>query len=58
MLFSVHETCRYPCIGRTLLYRLIGAGELDVVRIGNRTLIPRESVEALIERRRANRSRA
>ena len=58
MHFFLRETCRHLCIGRTLLYRLIGAGELDVVRIGNRTLIPRESVEALIERRRATRSAA
>ena len=37
-------------IGKTKLYELIAAGEVEVVKIGTATLIPVRSLEALIER--------
>lgn len=51
MLLPINETAKILGIGRTLLYRLIGLGELEVVRLGARTLVIRASIEALIERK-------
>jgi excisionase family DNA binding protein len=39
-------------IGKTKIYELIGAGELETIHIGRRTLVLRASIEALIERLR------
>ena len=47
-LLSVNETLTMLGIGRTKLYELIGAGEVESVKIGKRTLIKRVSVERFI----------
>ncbi len=39
-------------IGKTKLYELIGAGELELIRIGRRSVILRSSLEAFVERQR------
>jgi len=39
-------------IGRTKLYELIAAGELETIHIGRRTLVLQESIDALIRRLR------
>ena len=39
-------------IGKTKLYELIAAGELETIYIGRRTLVLRASIEGLVERRR------
>lgn len=41
-------------IGRTKLYELIAAGEVDVVKLGRATLITMRSIEALIDRHKAS----
>lgn len=53
MLLPINEAAKTLGIGRTLLYRLINSGELEMVRLGNRSLITRASIEALIERKRS-----
>ena len=53
MLVTINDAAKTLGIGRTLLYRLINSGELDVVRLGARTLVTRASIEALIERKTA-----
>jgi hypothetical protein len=40
-------------LGRTRVYELIGAGELDSITIGKRRLVIIESYRQLIERQRA-----
>ncbi|WBX86483.1 helix-turn-helix domain-containing protein [Sphingosinicella microcystinivorans] len=40
-------------IGRSKLYELIAAGEIETIKIGNATLIPVECLESLINSRRA-----
>lgn len=47
---SVNEFCECVGIGRTKAYELLAQGELEVVRIGRRTLITMRSVDALLER--------
>ena len=51
--YSVEEAAIALGIGRTYAYRLIREGELQVVRLGRRTLIPVASVQALLERNMA-----
>lgn len=48
---SIVEAARAIGVGRTTLYELISSGELPVVKIGRRTLIPLTSINALIARR-------
>lgn len=52
MLLTIREVCKQLDIGRTLGSRLINSDEFEVMRLGNRTLITRKSIEALIERRK------
>jgi excisionase family DNA binding protein len=47
-LLSISDTARELGIGRTTVYKHIEAGTLIVRRIGSRTLVTRESIEALI----------
>ncbi|MGE4339999.1 MAG: helix-turn-helix domain-containing protein [Pigmentiphaga sp.] len=43
---------RMTGIGRSKLYELIAAGEIEIVKIGSVTLIPVASLQALIARHR------
>jgi excisionase family DNA binding protein len=49
-LFSVPEACHALAIKPTTLYGLIGAGRLDAVKIGDRTLITENAIVAFLER--------
>lgn len=44
-------------IGRSKLYELIGAGEVETIKLGTATLIIVESIHALVERQRGRASR-
>lgn len=46
--YSVKEACRASSLGRITLYAHIAAGRLLARRVGGRTLIPAESLHALI----------
>jgi len=48
----IAEAVRLTGIRRSKLYELIGAGDIEVVKIGRCTLIPMDSLRALIERGR------
>jgi hypothetical protein len=50
---SITEFCVLSGLGRTRVYELIGAGELDSITIGKRRLVVIESYRELIERQRA-----
>jgi excisionase family DNA binding protein len=52
-LLSVRECGELLGIGRSKTYELISAGDLQVVRIGRRTLVPRAAALEFIERLRA-----
>lgn len=47
--YSIREACQASSLGRTTLYNHISAGRLRAVRVGGRTIIPAESLHALIE---------
>jgi excisionase family DNA binding protein len=48
LAYSIREACEASSLGKTKIYALIGAGKLQSVRIGGRTVIPAESLNALI----------
>jgi excisionase family DNA binding protein len=47
---SVSDAARAIGIGKTTTQRLINSGDLEVVRIGRRTLVTTASIEALLQR--------
>jgi excisionase family DNA binding protein len=48
LAYSIQEAMHASSLGRTKVYDLIKEGKLQAVRIGGRTLIPAESLHALI----------
>lgn len=48
LAYSIKEACSASSLGRTTLYAHIAAKRLKAVRIGGRTVIPAESLHALI----------
>lgn len=46
--YSIKEACKASSLGRTTIYSHIAANRLKAVRIGGRTVIPAESLHALI----------
>lgn len=47
--YSVREACEATSIGKTTLYNHIASGRLRTVRVGGRTIIPAESLHALLD---------
>jgi excisionase family DNA binding protein len=48
----VREACRLTGIGRSKLYELIAAEEIETIKVGTITLIPMVSLEQFLKRRR------
>ena len=48
----IREACRLTGIGRSKLYELIGAGEIEVIKVGAITLIPVSALERFIQQRK------
>lgn len=51
----IREACRLTGIGRSKLYELIAAGELEIIKVGTITLIPTGSLRTFVELRRNGR---
>lgn len=47
----VKEACRLTGIGRSKLYELIAADEIDTIKVGTITLIPIASLRLFLERK-------
>jgi len=47
----INDACRVLSIGRTKLYHLAAAGELPLVKIGRRTLVPVAALRAFVDAR-------
>jgi excisionase family DNA binding protein len=47
VLVSIADAGRMLSVGRSTLYRLIGEGRLETVKIGRRTLVRTASIRAL-----------
>jgi excisionase family DNA binding protein len=48
ILLTVEDAAAVLSIGRSKTWELIAAGELGVIRLGRRTLIPREELERYV----------
>ena len=48
LAFTIPEACHAVGIGRSKLYELISAGRVETRKIGSRTIIPAESLHALV----------
>jgi excisionase family DNA binding protein len=51
----IREACRLTGIGRSKLYELIAAGEIEIVKVGTITLIPVQSLQSFLEVRMIGR---
>ncbi len=49
--WRVNDFCRAHGIGRTLVYEEIKRGELKIIKVGKRTLIPDSEAKAWQERK-------
>ena len=47
----IREACRLTGIGRSKLYELIAAGEIDIIKVGAITLVPVVSLTKFLQRR-------
>lgn len=47
----VREACRLTGIGRSKLYELISAGEIEIIKVGTITLIPIASLTRFLQNR-------
>jgi excisionase family DNA binding protein len=47
----VREACRLTGIGRSKLYELIAAGEIEVIKVGTITLLPVAGLERFLKQR-------
>lgn len=50
-LLTLHEATETLRLGESMIYKIIGKGDLPVVRIGRRVLVRRQDLEAFIEAR-------
>jgi excisionase family DNA binding protein len=48
LAYSIREGVAATSLSKTTLYAMIAAGKLRAVRVGGRTVIPAESLHALI----------
>lgn len=49
LVYTVREACEALRLGRSKLYQLINAGEVETVKIGSSTRLKAESVHRLAE---------
>lgn len=49
LTYRPNEAAKVLGIGRSRVYELIAAGDLEAVKLGQSTLIPRDSLVALVE---------
>ena len=54
LLLTMVDAARVLSIGRTTMYELVGAGEIEVVHIGRSARVPVAAVEEFVERQRRN----
>ena len=48
--FSIAEVCESLSLGRTTVFGLVKSGDLSVVRVGRRTLVPAEALQQFVQR--------
>ena len=51
---TITDTCQIIGVRRSTIYRLINAGDLEIIKIGKRTLVVIASVQSFIASRQAS----
>jgi excisionase family DNA binding protein len=51
LAYTIPEAVGASGLGRTTLYELIKCGELPIAKVGARTVIRRQDLEAMLERK-------
>ena len=51
LAYTISEAVAVSGLGRTMIYELIKRGELSVAKVGARTLIRRQDLEAMLDRK-------
>lgn len=54
-LLPIPEACTGLGVGRSTLYEMAARGDVQIVRVGRRALVPVASIEAYVERLRAGK---
>jgi excisionase family DNA binding protein len=49
LAYTVKQACALSTFGKTTLYRLAADGKLRLTRVGGRTVIPADSLHALLD---------
>lgn len=49
-LYPLMEAAEQLGVGRSTIYELIGSGQIEVVKIGRRTLVPADALDRYVER--------
>lgn len=52
LLLHPEEAAEVLGLGRTKLYALLAAGEIESLTVGRRRLIPKDALEAFVQRQR------
>jgi len=52
---TVAEFCATLSIGRTLFYERVRLGQIQILKVGTKTLVPTHQVEAFLEQASAHR---
>ena len=55
-LHSVEQAAQALSIGRTKAWKLVGAGDIESVRIDGRTLVPAAAIDAFVAKLRSEAS--
>ncbi len=51
LAYTIPDACEQLGVGRSMLYELIGAGEVRTIKVGTRTLVPESELSAFIQRK-------
>ncbi len=52
LLVSVEEASAILSLGRSKVFELVAAGEIESLKVGRRRLIPRQALDAYVQRQR------
>ena len=58
MLLTIPQTAAVLAVGRTTVYELIGAGDLEAVHIGRSIRVPVDALRSFVDRRRLSEAAA
>jgi excisionase family DNA binding protein len=55
LLLTIPQAATVLAVGRTTVYELIGAGDLEAVHIGRAVRVPVDALRAFVDRQRVSR---